>query len=173
MSVTQASLPVVQEVLHSIQEMVCSTVLADPDMRDCPLITCSAGFEVLTGYTKSEIIGRNCRFLNDGTTDMGQDLKAELRDSVQNGTTFTGILPNIRKDGEMFWNLLHMETIFLHDKRYIIGIQSDISDLDLDMANVDQMAALENIWSELTEANIEIWDRLHDGLLWNAPAVGG
>jgi len=173
-ALTRASLPVLREMLQSIENMVCSTVLADPDMKDCPLVTCSAGFEAITGYTKSEIIGRNCRFLNERTTDMGADLKAEMRDSIENGIAFTGILPNQRKDGEMFWNLLHMETVFLREKRYIIGVQSDISDIDLDLANIDQLAALQNIWSEITTANIEIWARIHPGTsLWNAPAIGG
>jgi len=174
MAVTQTSLPVLRDMLQSIQDMVYSMVLADPDMKDCPLVTCSAGFETLTGYTKSEIVGRNCRFLNDRTTDMGQELKAEMRDSIENGIAFTGILANHRKDGEMFWNLLHMETVFMREKRYIIGVQSDISDIDLDLANIDQLAALQNIWSEITTANMEIWARLHPGTsLWNAPCIGG
>jgi hypothetical protein len=43
-----------------------SVTVADPSQPDCPLVACSEGFSELTGYTLTEIIGRNCRFLLNG-----------------------------------------------------------------------------------------------------------
>ena len=40
-----------------------SVTVADPLQQDCPLIACSNGFTELTGYSVTEIVGRNCRFL--------------------------------------------------------------------------------------------------------------
>ena len=38
-------------------------VLTDPSLKDNPIIYTNSYFQTMTGYSKSEIVGRNCRFL--------------------------------------------------------------------------------------------------------------
>lgn len=66
----------------------------------------SDGFVKVTGYTRPEIIPRNCRFLQGSYTDRQpvQRLKqaiAEKKESVE-------LLLNYKKNGDPFWNLLYV-----------------------------------------------------------------
>ena len=54
------------EILQSCPNT--SYCVSDPDRPDCPVIYCSSAFEKLTGYTRSEVCGRNCRFLQGPET---------------------------------------------------------------------------------------------------------
>jgi PAS domain S-box-containing protein len=37
-------------------------VISDPRQPDNPIIACNEAFLDLTGYSRQEVIGRNCRF---------------------------------------------------------------------------------------------------------------
>lgn len=54
-------------------DLSCAFVVCDLDKYDLPIVYCSEMFERLTGYTKHEILGRNCRFLQapDGKVQSG------------------------------------------------------------------------------------------------------
>jgi len=71
---------------------------------DHPIVWANKGFTALTGYSRSEVLGRNPRFLQGPHTDraavqrMNQELAA--------GSTVTTALLNYRKDGTAFWNRL-------------------------------------------------------------------
>lgn len=45
--------------------------ISDPTQPDDPLIWVNAAFERLTGHPASEVLGRNCRFLQGTGTDPG------------------------------------------------------------------------------------------------------
>ena len=46
-------------------DLSCAFVVCDVTQHDCPIIYVSEIFERLTGYSKFEVLGRNCRFLQD------------------------------------------------------------------------------------------------------------
>lgn len=50
----------------------CVTV-ANPQSEDSPLIAVSEEFETMTGFSRHEILGVNCRFLNQGVDMNPQD----------------------------------------------------------------------------------------------------
>ena len=54
--------------------------VADLTAPDEPLIYINEAFEKLTGYQASEIVGRNCRFLQ--VTDTNQDSRKALREAI-------------------------------------------------------------------------------------------
>mmetsp|Transcript_19240 Transcript_19240/g.35465 ORF Transcript_19240/g.35465 Transcript_19240/m.35465 type:complete len:596 (+) Transcript_19240:62-1849(+) len=143
-------------MLISVANMKCSLALADPSLYDCPLIGCSDGFEVLTGYTKAEIVGRNCRFLNQGQ-ELDPDVREAMRASIRDGTEFIGILPNVRKNGEKFRNFLHMTSITVRSHRYIIGIQADVTYVNFDLTNEYHLEDLRAVAERIFSANVDAW----------------
>ncbi|CAJ1453655.1 unnamed protein product [Effrenium voratum] len=126
----------------------CVTV-ANPQGEDCPLIAVSKEFETMTGYTRNEILGVNCRFLNQGVDMNPQDL-AHLREASASGAPFTAILPNRKKSGELFLNLLDVRGLTVaRDKTtgeelwYLIGIQADVSELGEEQVPEDHFIELQ------------------------------
>lgn len=49
-----------------------SFCLVNPNANDYPIVYTSPGFMQLTGYSREETIGRNCRFLQGPDTDMSE-----------------------------------------------------------------------------------------------------
>lgn len=58
------SLP--SSLLQSLLKVQAAFVLADPRLPDCPIVHASPEFLQLTGYSREEVEGRNCRFLQVG-----------------------------------------------------------------------------------------------------------
>lgn len=143
------------EKLTSVSNMTCSVTLADPSLYDIPLIGCSEGFELLTGYSKSEIVGRNCRFLMDGP--MEPKMRQALGSAISTGTEFIGILPNIKKNGERFRNVLRMTSVSVKGHRYIIGIQADVTDVDIDLTNANHLDDLRSVAERIFSSELDAW----------------
>lgn len=142
--------------LEVIRNLGFAATLADPDLPDCPLIGCSDGFESMTGYKRSEIIGRNCRFLNSGV-NMDPAQKQRLWAAAMTGNEFTEVLPNLRKDGSSFQNLLHMVMITVRGKPYIVGVQADATNADIDLLNAGHVQALRTTAEAIFAGNIDAW----------------
>jgi len=124
-----------------VQDCNFSISIADPQLEDCPLIAVSDGFELVTGYSSSDVVGLNCRFLNQGCNLNDNDLR-HLRKSSSTGEPFTALLLNRRSSGELFLNLLDMRGLIVgHDVlnggkpiMYIVGIQADVTSLAINDA---------------------------------------
>lgn len=106
-----------------------SVSLCDLARPDAPLIYVNRGFEHLTGYTRDEVVGRNCRFLQGADTDRAT--VQQIRSSVTAGQPLIVDLLNYRKDGSRFWNRLSLRPVRAADGAltHIIGIQSDMTRL--------------------------------------------
>jgi diguanylate cyclase (GGDEF)-like protein/PAS domain S-box-containing protein len=81
-------------------------IITDPLQEDNPLVWANPAFEAISGYALAEVIGRNCRFLQNG--DRGQPEIARLREAVAAGRAHTCTLRNYRKDGRPFWSRMHV-----------------------------------------------------------------
>ncbi|KAI8027514.1 Phototropin-2 [Camellia lanceoleosa] len=103
-------------------------VITDPRLPDNPIIFASDSFLELTEYTREEILGRNCRFLQGPETDQGTVSK--IRDAIREQREITVQLINYTKSGKKFWNLFHLQP--MRDEKgelqYFIGVQLDGSD---------------------------------------------
>lgn len=137
------------------QAKICLT-LANPLEPDCPLIGVSEGFEKMTGYSRAEVIGKNCRFLNKGCAISAED-RHRLRVSVLTGRPFVGTLQNVRKNGEAFTSLLHMSSIRIGNHMYLLGVQADVTNCDLDCSNIGHMAELQSVVDTIFAANVDVW----------------
>nr|AML78721.1 putative LOV domain-containing protein [Eleusine coracana] len=103
-------------------------VITDPRLPDNPIIFASDSFLELTEYTREEILGRNCRFLQGPETDMATVDK--IREAIREQREITVQLINYTKSGKKFWNLFHLQP--MRDQKgelqYFIGVQLDGSD---------------------------------------------
>ncbi|MBD1804286.1 PAS domain S-box protein [Microcoleus sp. FACHB-SPT15] len=125
-------------------------VIADTRLPDMPLIYVNPAFEQITGYSATEVLGYNCRFLQG--TKTSQPAVAELRDAIKAGKHCTVTLLNYRKDGTPFWNELTISPIHDDDDNltHFVGIQADISD----RIKAEQALRLEKNKSERLLLNI-------------------
>nr|AML77016.1 putative LOV domain-containing protein [Saxifraga stolonifera] len=103
-------------------------VITDPRLPDNPIIFASDSFLELTEYSREEILGRNCRFLQGPETDPATVKK--IRNAIDNQTDVTVQLINYTKSGKKFWNLFHLQP--MRDQKgevqYFIGVQLDGSE---------------------------------------------
>ena len=117
--------------------MSCAFVVCDLTQHDVPIVYCSDVFERLTGYTRHEILGRNCRFLQapDGAVKAGVKRKYVddesvllLKKKVNKRKEIQTSLINYRKGGQPFMNLLTMIPIQMEDGvlKYYVGLQVDL-----------------------------------------------
>lgn len=128
--------------------------ISSMSLPDRPLIYLNEGFERLTGYSRKEALGKNCRFLQ-GTDTAPQAVK-EIRKAIQEGKSCTVELLNYHKNGNPFWNRLSI-TPLTDDQNKIthyVGIQSDITELK------QTKQALESANSELLEFQLKIQNEL-------------
>ena len=91
-----------------------------------PLVYVNEAFEALTGYTRAEACGRNCRFLQQGCkTEEGA--VAELVRSIRERRSCLVKLTNYKKSGQVFVNELSLHPVY--DSRgvyqYVIAIAND------------------------------------------------
>ena len=128
-----------------------SFVVSDPNLPDCPIIFASDGFIEYTGcakisarprlrfaphpsnrcalcsYTREEVLGRNCRFLQGPDTD--RRAVREIRSAIENRVECTVRLLNYTKQGRAFWNLFSIAPVLdaNGNVRYFIGVQVDVT----------------------------------------------
>lgn len=106
-----------------------ATTLCDPHREDFPIVFANRAFCNLTGYSESEVVGRNCRFLQGPDTDQEQVQK--IRAALAAEDLVVVELLNYRKDGSSFWNALHIGPIYDAAGKlvYYFGSQWDVSDV--------------------------------------------
>ncbi|NEX19597.1 PAS domain-containing protein [Thiorhodococcus mannitoliphagus] len=102
--------------------------LSDPDQDDNPIIYANEAFELITGYDREEILGRNCRFLQGD--DHNQPELERIRESLKTLTPVTVTLRNYRKDGTLFYNQFTIRPLYDPQGKliYFLGIQYDVTE---------------------------------------------
>lgn len=103
-------------------------ILVDAQVYDAPIAYVNTAFERTTGYTRDEVIGRNCRFLQGDDRD--QSGIYTMYHAIKQHDTCTVTLRNYRKDGTMFWNELRLSPIFDSDGHltYYMSVMQDVTE---------------------------------------------
>ena len=127
-------------------DMSCAFVVCDITQHDLPIVYCSDMFERLTGYTKHEILGRNCRFLQapDGKVQSGTKRKyvddhsvLHLKNMINDRQEAQISVINYRKGGQPFMNLLTIIPIpyDTDEMKYYVGFQVDLVEQPTSITN--------------------------------------
>jgi PAS domain S-box-containing protein len=112
---------------RAMDEASVGITISDPTTEDNPLIYVNDGFVEQTGYSREEVVGRNCRFLQNDDKD--QLALTYLREAIAADEEITVELRNYRKDGEQFWNRLSVTPLFDETGELVnhVGIQQDVT----------------------------------------------
>jgi len=112
----------------AMETSVNGIIITDPKIDGNPITYINQGFLKLTGYEKSEVLGRNCKFLQGS----GTDAKAvkQISDAVRRGVACRTTLLNYRKNGEPFWNDLQITPVFdaIGNVTHFVGVQHDVTE---------------------------------------------
>jgi len=112
---------------RAMDEAPVGITLTDPSGPDNPLVYVNDSFVEMTGYERSEVLGRNCRFLQGPDTE---DAPVErLREAIDAAEPVSVVLRNYRKNGAMFWNEVTVAPIRddAGQVTHYIGFQQDVT----------------------------------------------
>ena len=103
-------------------------IITDPRRADNPIVFANAAFVALTGYSREEIVGHNCRFLQGKDTDRGT--VDAIRDAIHHRRDIAVDILNYRKDGSTFWNGLYLSPVTNADGevQFFFASQLDVTD---------------------------------------------
>lgn len=93
-----------------------------------PIVYASEAFYELTGYSKREVLGRNCRFLQTPYhANHGADKAAARRigSAIRHNKEIQIELWNWKKNGQPFRNILSIIPIVMDGHRYAVGLQCE------------------------------------------------
>ena len=103
---SEGTLRVYERALEATQNGV---VITDARANDQPIVYANPAFLRITGYALSELLGRNCRLLNEKSRE--QAALDEVRRAISTGEACSVLLRNHRKQGEAFWNQLSIAPV--------------------------------------------------------------
>jgi diguanylate cyclase (GGDEF)-like protein/PAS domain S-box-containing protein len=156
-----------QEALNlrdrAIQVSANPILIVDMEQANTPIIYVNDAFEKDTGYSREEVLGRNCNFLQ--REDVNQPELEKIRDAIREGRAGTALLRNYRKDGSLFLNELHIAPVrdpFTSKVTHFVGMQKDVTNFkryqeELErQANYDSLTGLvnRNLLQELLQQTI-------------------
>ncbi|WP_420863134.1 PAS domain S-box protein [Algirhabdus cladophorae] len=122
--------------------------IADADDPECRLIYVNEAFETLTGYTKADVLGQNCRFLS--AEDPKSEVRGKIRATIKDRVAGEFEVLNKRKDGVLFWNNLSIFPVDAGNKSYLVATQWDLTsrveaEQDRDLARKQLVSALGSV----------------------------
>lgn len=118
----------VAELIASIELSPIATAVTLTTRADNPLVAVNQPFCDLTGYSREEVIGRNCRILAGPETE--PEARAALREAIAAGAPAMVELSNYRKDGSVFRNAVMIAPLRSAEGEVIgfVGSQMDVGD---------------------------------------------
>ncbi len=142
-------------------------LLSDPNQDDDPIIYANPAFSRITGYSSTEVLGRNCRFLQGADTD--PNTVAQIREAIAQRREIQTTILNYRKDGQPFWNQLRISPVCSKSGEllYFVGLQSDITEREQTEEQVREQALLLN----QSQDAILVLDLENRILFWNSGAA--
>jgi PAS domain S-box-containing protein len=105
-----------------------ASVISNPRLDDNPIVACNDAFCALTGYSREEIVGRNCRFLAGPGTEPW--LTEEIRAGVRERRSVLVEILNYKRDGTPFRNAVVVAPMYDEEDEllYFVGSQVELPD---------------------------------------------
>ncbi|RLM88186.1 PAS domain S-box protein [Haloarcula sp. Atlit-7R] len=115
-------------IKRAMDEAPIGIVITGLEQEGTPIIYTNRRFLELTGYTESEVLGRNCRFLQGEATE-SEPVDA-MRAAIEADESVSVELRNYRKDGTLFWNQVTIAPVRDDDGAVVnyVGFQQDITE---------------------------------------------
>lgn len=112
-------------------------VITDPRGR---IVDVNRAFSEITGYDRSEVVGRAPRVLQSGRH--GPRFYREMWQSLQQRGGWRGEIWNRRKNGEIYPEWLNIDSVYGESgqRTHFIGIFTDISSIKHNQAEIDRLA---------------------------------
>jgi PAS domain S-box-containing protein len=141
-----------------------ASVVTNPRLHDNPIIACNQPFIELTGYTKDEIVGRNCRFLSGPRTEPW--LTERINKAVRDRKPVLVDILNYKKDGTPFRNAVLVAPVFdeAGELKLFLGSQVEIETMDDPDAALRRSQAVERV-RQLPPRQREVLAEMAQGLL--------
>ncbi|KAK6223596.1 Aureochrome1 [Colletotrichum tabaci] len=125
---------------HTYQGLGDCFCLTNPGLADNPIVFASDGFVKVTGYTRSEIIPRNCRFLQGQHTDRVPVRR--LKTAINERKESVELILNYKKNGDPFWNLLYVAPLYNEAGKLAFFIGGQVNCSTTIHSNADVMRVL-------------------------------
>ena len=102
-------------------------ILITSAQGDFPITYANPAIIKMTGYSEEELLGRNCRFLQNNDRD--QAGLAVIKNALEKGESCSVKLRNYKKSGQLFWVRISISPVYDDSGAltHFVGIQRDIS----------------------------------------------
>jgi diguanylate cyclase (GGDEF)-like protein/PAS domain S-box-containing protein len=128
------------------------------------ILEINKAFTVATGYSRSEVLGKNPRLLQSGQHGIG--FYAELWKELRDKGVWRGEMVNRRKDGRIVTELLTISAVHTEEGRLsrYVGIFSDITELKERQRQLEQLAHFDGLTG--LPNRVLLMDRMRHMLAW-------
>lgn len=101
--------PILSTLAESLYQFDTPVLITSADKNDPKILFANIGFTKMTGYTESELIGKNPNILQGNATD--KNVIEKLKFDIMEYDHFKGSTVNYKKDGTPFYNQWGIEPI--------------------------------------------------------------
>ena len=121
-------LRLLERATESIEQGILVAAIPNGESPPHQIQLVNRAFEQITGWTRSEVLGRDPGFLRGPLTDPAA--RAAIVGAIRDQRTHTGEILNYRKDGRPFWNSFTLSPIPAASGRasHYVGIVTDVTE---------------------------------------------
>ncbi len=159
---------------QAMDEAPIGITITDPSQPDNPMVYANDRFCELSGRDRTDILGRNCRFMQGESTD--SEPVSNIREAIDAGEAVSETLRNYRKDGTEFWNRVEIAPVADEEGNPVnwVGFQRDITARKhSEQALAETKTRLERVIAAVptpvfavdTEGTIKLWNEATEEVL--------